>query len=333
MQELKMNVPQLPSLFGREQEQLQVESQYSNLPFMNSPGVNDAIPSPLSTFPIKPVAPFKQDWTSVLDYESMLLESSRTYSARSNASRMSQDSVANRAPSPSSVLNELRGSLMYEGASGGKQGPQPSPQVLTAKGIADLGTPVNQQTGADADLVQAVNLLNLLQQYQQVQQEMPINNPLYMQGIPMQSVVVDEVYQNGQPVPHSIDIMQQMLCNPAGNHLYKTELCRAYDETKKCRFGDRCKYAHGEEELRPLIRGQTYKTKICKSFVEDGYCPYGSRCNFVHKRPASAVKVNVSKITPQPSVSSSSSPLNSARSTSSGRLPIFLQLTEWASFE
>eukprot|EP01025_Chloroclados_australasicus_P017155 TRINITY_DN18734_c0_g1_i5.p1 TRINITY_DN18734_c0_g1~~TRINITY_DN18734_c0_g1_i5.p1 ORF type:complete len:175 (+),score=10.38 TRINITY_DN18734_c0_g1_i5:487-1011(+) len=86
MQELKMNVPQLPSLFGREQEQLQVESQYSNLPFMNSPGVNDAIPSPLSTFPIKPVAPFKQDWTSVLDYESMLLESSRTYSARSNAS-------------------------------------------------------------------------------------------------------------------------------------------------------------------------------------------------------------------------------------------------------
>ncbi len=32
---------------------------------------------------------------------------------------------------------------------------------------------------------------------------------------------------------------------------YKTKLCRSYDETGWCRFGDQCKYAHEQEELQP----------------------------------------------------------------------------------
>jgi len=65
--------------------------------------------------------------------------------------------------------------------------------------------------------------------------------------------------------------------------LYKTELCRAYEETGKCKFGDECIFAHGEEELKPRVdRHPKYKTRICRTFWEQGECPYGKRCCFIH---------------------------------------------------
>ncbi|XP_008811573.1 zinc finger CCCH domain-containing protein 9-like [Phoenix dactylifera] len=35
-----------------------------------------------------------------------------------------------------------------------------------------------------------------------------------------------------------------------GNSLYKTEICRSWDELGFCRYGSKCQYAHGKEELR-----------------------------------------------------------------------------------
>jgi len=65
--------------------------------------------------------------------------------------------------------------------------------------------------------------------------------------------------------------------------LYKTELCRAFEETGKCKFGDECIFAHSEEELRPRVdRHPKYKTRICRTFWEQGECPYGKRCCFIH---------------------------------------------------
>jgi len=65
--------------------------------------------------------------------------------------------------------------------------------------------------------------------------------------------------------------------------LYKTELCRAFEETGKCKFGDECIFAHSEEELRPRVdRHPKYKTRICRTFWEQGTCPYGKRCCFIH---------------------------------------------------
>ncbi|CAN6484680.1 unnamed protein product [Victoria cruziana] len=34
--------------------------------------------------------------------------------------------------------------------------------------------------------------------------------------------------------------------------LYKTEMCRSWDETTSCRYGTKCLFAHGKEELRPM---------------------------------------------------------------------------------
>ncbi|KAH3756697.1 CCCH-type Zn-finger protein [Pelomyxa schiedti] len=67
--------------------------------------------------------------------------------------------------------------------------------------------------------------------------------------------------------------------------LYKTELCRSFSENGTCRYGYKCQFAHGQEELRPVIRHPRYKTEICKTFHTIGTCKYGTRCRFIHMLP------------------------------------------------
>ncbi|KAI9364867.1 hypothetical protein DFJ73DRAFT_619839, partial [Zopfochytrium polystomum] len=65
-------------------------------------------------------------------------------------------------------------------------------------------------------------------------------------------------------------------------NLYKTELCRSWEETGHCRYGAKCQFAHSEAELRAVDRHPKYKTSLCKTFWELGSCPYGMRCCFIH---------------------------------------------------
>ncbi|EIE76095.1 hypothetical protein RO3G_00799 [Rhizopus delemar RA 99-880] len=80
--------------------------------------------------------------------------------------------------------------------------------------------------------------------------------------------------------------------------LYKTESCRNWDETGSCRYGKRCRYAHGPEELRAVPRSSQYKTKACRSYHEKGACPYGVRCTFKHlnDEPTIVLKQNSKQI-------------------------------------
>ncbi|OJT04788.1 Zinc finger protein zfs1 [Trametes pubescens] len=64
--------------------------------------------------------------------------------------------------------------------------------------------------------------------------------------------------------------------------LYKTELCRSWEEKGSCRYGAKCQFAHGEDELRKVQRHPKYKTEICRTFWVSGSCPYGKRCCFIH---------------------------------------------------
>ncbi|CEP07735.1 hypothetical protein [Parasitella parasitica] len=64
--------------------------------------------------------------------------------------------------------------------------------------------------------------------------------------------------------------------------LYKTESCRNWAELGHCRYGKKCRYAHGDSELRTVPRHTRYKTQICRAYHMDGSCPYGIRCTFVH---------------------------------------------------
>uniref|UniRef100_A0A224XUU5 Protein tis11-like isoform x2 n=1 Tax=Panstrongylus lignarius TaxID=156445 RepID=A0A224XUU5_9HEMI len=63
---------------------------------------------------------------------------------------------------------------------------------------------------------------------------------------------------------------------------YKTELCRPYEESGTCKYGDKCQFAHGGHELRCLVRHPKYKTELCRTFHSVGFCPYGPRCHFIH---------------------------------------------------
>lgn len=67
---------------------------------------------------------------------------------------------------------------------------------------------------------------------------------------------------------------------------YKTELCKNWIETAKCRYGDLCRFAHGQEELtRAAINSYSskFKTKNCRTFYHTKECVYGYRCMFRHE--------------------------------------------------
>ncbi|XP_029528931.1 mRNA decay activator protein ZFP36L1 isoform X1 [Oncorhynchus nerka] len=63
---------------------------------------------------------------------------------------------------------------------------------------------------------------------------------------------------------------------------YKTELCRTFAESGICKYGGKCQFAHGFDEMRDLNRHPKYKTEPCRTFHTIGFCPYGIRCHFVH---------------------------------------------------
>ncbi|KAI9300005.1 hypothetical protein BJ944DRAFT_235200, partial [Cunninghamella echinulata] len=64
--------------------------------------------------------------------------------------------------------------------------------------------------------------------------------------------------------------------------LYKTEYCRNWAELGTCRYGTKCRYAHGEMELRMIPRHNRYKTQVCRAYHLDGTCSYGNRCTYIH---------------------------------------------------
>lgn len=98
---------------------------------------------------------------------------------------------------------------------------------------------------------------------------------------------------NGGPVPP-----------PKNPKLYKTELCRSWMDHGRCNYGERCQYAHGEVEKRPVPRHPKYKTEACQSFHQSGYCPYGPRCHFIHNEPPSQYVTPISTPISQPNTPS-----------------------------
>ncbi|XP_021835703.1 zinc finger CCCH domain-containing protein 39 isoform X2 [Spinacia oleracea] len=46
--------------------------------------------------------------------------------------------------------------------------------------------------------------------------------------------------------------------------MFKSELCNKWQETKTCPYGDHCQFAHGIDELRPVIRHPRCKTEVCR---------------------------------------------------------------------
>lgn len=65
---------------------------------------------------------------------------------------------------------------------------------------------------------------------------------------------------------------------------FKTELCRNYEMEGHCKFGSKCSFAHGRDELQNKKHiNLHYKSKKCNKFFDQGFCEYGSRCQYLHK--------------------------------------------------
>ncbi|GAA5828948.1 hypothetical protein JCM11251_004075 [Rhodosporidiobolus azoricus] len=93
-------------------------------------------------------------------------------------------------------------------------------------------------------------------------------------------------------------------------NLYKTELCRSWEEKGSCRYGVKCQFAHGLHELREVARHPKFKSEICRTFWQQGSCPYGKRCCFIHASGDAALE------------SSSSSPTKTSAPGSRAESPV-----------
>ena len=84
------------------------------------------------------------------------------------------------------------------------------------------------------------------------------------------------------------------------NPRYKTALCKKFSTQQSCPYGDKCQFAHGEQELR-TFNGQpqnmmytmgmgnknqnnmlNYKIVKCKNWEQDKTCKYGMHCTYAH---------------------------------------------------
>ncbi|KAL3142409.1 hypothetical protein ABBQ38_002744 [Trebouxia sp. C0009 RCD-2024] len=86
---------------------------------------------------------------------------------------------------------------------------------------------------------------------------------------------------DGSPVPLRLASPQSDRL-PIETCLYKTEMCRGWEASGRCRYGSRCQFAHGAQELQPVQRHPKYKTEICRVYAQTGLCRYGKRCRFIH---------------------------------------------------
>ena len=76
--------------------------------------------------------------------------------------------------------------------------------------------------------------------------------------------------------------------------MYKRELCKNWTEAGFCRYGNKCQYAHGVDELsenhhlylseqKQGNANDKYKSQNCRQFYRERFCPYGKRCHFRHE--------------------------------------------------
>lgn len=120
-------------------------------------------------------------------------------------------------------------------------------------------------------------------------------------------------YSEGSSILSSDSLQDASGQQQTATSRYKTELCRPFEESGKCKYGDKCQFAHGKHELRHMVRHPKYKTELCRTYHSSGICPYGPRCHFIHNQEDSIVGVQKSNPIPgsfNQSRGGSNTPLN-----------------------
>lgn len=63
---------------------------------------------------------------------------------------------------------------------------------------------------------------------------------------------------------------------------HKTELCKTYSLLGYCNYNEKCRFAHGPDELIRVHVEHGSKSRKCNGFWRKGSCCYGVRCQFGH---------------------------------------------------
>ena len=89
--------------------------------------------------------------------------------------------------------------------------------------------------------------------------------------------------------PHTCYPMALPMLHSMQAGYQKSEFCRNWIESAKCRFEDKCRYAHAQEELTPmavLLYGDKFKANNCRTFYKTSTCNFGEKCMFRHEHRA-----------------------------------------------
>lgn len=116
------------------------------------------------------------------------------------------------------------------------------------------------------------------------------------------------------------------------SNLFKTEICRAFQDNGRCRYGSKCQFAHNLNELREINRHPRYKTQYCKKFNENGFCPYGTRCCFIHEKDCESYDGLFSKSMIIPFDTKKSHNVYSKSLDSMPTIPHYKQVTDFSIF-
>ncbi|RLV88988.1 mRNA decay factor CTH1 [Spathaspora sp. JA1] len=101
------------------------------------------------------------------------------------------------------------------------------------------------------------------------------HHPRFTRSTPM---VNGNVHQHYHPREET-----QVKSNASVNtQLYKTELCASFMKMGICPYGNKCQFAHGENELKRVERPPKWRSKPCANWAKYGSCRYGNRCCFKH---------------------------------------------------
>ncbi|KAJ4952409.1 hypothetical protein NE237_029241 [Protea cynaroides] len=92
-----------------------------------------------------------------------------------------------------------------------------------------------------------------------------------------------------------------------GNSLYKTEICRAWEETGSCRYNTKCQFAHGKEELRPgryINKNTKFDVQVAKTWNRG---THGPKSGF-SRNPMASASASAPALVSSLSASASASP-------------------------
>lgn len=97
-------------------------------------------------------------------------------------------------------------------------------------------------------------------------------------------IILDENQMLNKIMLQYPNIKSKILKEHLRDSKYKTELCKNFEETGICKYKNKCRYAHGKQELicKGLINKNYKKIKCDKFHGLEGYCQYGDKCQYLH---------------------------------------------------